>query len=223
MRRMLPGTLGSIRWLCSLAGALACAAGGVLWALSPLGVQLSEARFKTPDVFWKLFASVPLLLAVGLIGFYLWPQGRSGLLGRAGFYCALAGLVLILAGDVGMFFFGLDDVYIMTAPAYRTFRAGLLALAVGSLMFGTAALRAGTLPVSVAAPFVIGSLCSLAAFARDLGDAGAALWIAFGIGWAWLGLGLLIRVGSSWKGDLGKSAAAPADAAAGEPFGGGGA
>lgn len=222
MRKNPSRVSGGIRWLCLLASMLACASGGALWALSPLGVQLSEAKFKTPDVFWKLFPSVPLLLAVGLIGFYLWPQGRSGLLGRAGFYCALAGLVLILAGDVGMFFFGLDDVYIMTAPAYRAFRAGLLALAVGSLMFGTAALRAGTLPVSVAAPFVIGSLCGLAAFARDLGDAGAALWIAFGIGWAWLGLGLLIRVGSSRKGDLGKSAAASADAA-GEPFGGGGA
>jgi hypothetical protein len=29
--------------------------GGVLWALSPLGVHLSELRFHTPNVFWKLF------------------------------------------------------------------------------------------------------------------------------------------------------------------------
>lgn len=187
-------TSGGIRWLFSLVSTLACASGGTLWAISPLGIQLSEQKFKTPEVFWKLFPSVPLLLAVGLIGLHLWQEGRAGVLQRMGFYCALAGLALILAGDVSMFFFGLDDVYIMTAPAYRAFRAGLLVLAVGSLMLGTAALRSRTLPVLAVAPFVAGALCGLAAFARDLGGVGVALWIAFGVGWAWLGLGLLMKI-----------------------------
>ena len=34
--------------------ALAAVPGGALWALSPLGVRLSELKFKTPNVFWKL-------------------------------------------------------------------------------------------------------------------------------------------------------------------------
>ena len=62
-----------LRWAC-----LAClAGGGVLWALSPLGVGLSELKFKTPDVFWKLFASAPLLLGLGLPGLLLF-GGRRG-------------------------------------------------------------------------------------------------------------------------------------------------
>lgn len=191
-----------------------------MWALSPLGIQLSEQKFKTPDVFWKLFPSVPLLLAVGLIGLHLWQEERAGVLERTGFYCALAGLALILAGDMGMFFFGLDDAYIMTAPAYRAFRAGLLVLAVGSLVFGTAALRSRTLPILAAAPFVVGAFCGLVAFARDLGDVGAAFWIAFGAGWAWLGLGLLMKIGlpPSRKGNSRGSAATSAYEVPGESF-----
>src|SRR5918997_4987606 len=69
-----------LRW-----AGLLCAPGGVLWALSPVGVHLSELRFHTPNVFWKLFPSAPLLLLVGLIGLYAVSSGRSGWLEKAGF------------------------------------------------------------------------------------------------------------------------------------------
>ena len=177
-----------LRW-----AGLLCAPGGVLWALSPVGVHLSELRFHTPNVFWKLFPSAPLLLLVGLIGLHAVSSGRSGWLEKAGFILALMGLVLIVVGDVGEFWLGLDDVYIMTAPAYRAFRIGLVALAVGSLLFGVAAGRDGTLPAWGALPFAIGSLCGLASVVRDLGQFGAALWILFGLGWAWLGLALFVE------------------------------
>ena len=42
-----------IRWT-----GLLCVPGGMLWALSPLGVHLSELKFKTPDLFWKLFPTI---------------------------------------------------------------------------------------------------------------------------------------------------------------------
>ena len=166
--------------------------GGVLWALSPTGVQLSELMFHTPNVFWKLFPSAPLLLMIGLVGLHLRISGRSGWLERVGFLLGLLGLVFVLAGNVGQFWLGIDDVYLMTAPAYRAFRLGLLVLAAGAILFGLAAGRDGTLPVWGALPFAITALGGLVAFVSDLESFGTLLWIFFGFGWAWLGLALLL-------------------------------
>jgi hypothetical protein len=177
-----------LRW-----SGLLCVPGGVLWALSPWGVHLSELMFDTPNVFWKLFPSAPLLLIIGLVGLHALISGRSGGLERAGFYLALLGFLLILAGDVGGFWLRIDDVYPLTAPAYRTFRLGLLLLAAGSILFGVAAGRDRTLPVWGALPFAIGALCGLISVVRDLGSFGSALWIVFGVGWAWLGLCFLVE------------------------------
>ncbi len=164
--------------------------GGVLWALSPIGVSLSESLFHTPNVFWKLFPAAPLLILLGLMGLQLRQGRRSGLLEKAGFAVVALGLLLILVGDVGLYWLGIDDAYIMTAPAYRAFRLGLLVFAVGSILFGVAAPRDGALPAWGLLPFVLGALCGLVSFARDLGSFGAILWILFGLGWAWLGLSL---------------------------------
>ncbi len=179
-----------IRW----SWLLLCVLGGVLWALSPLGVYLSELEYQTPDVFWKLFPSAPLLLLVGLIGLHARLAGYSGRLGRTGFFVAVSGLVLILAGDIGEFWLGIDDAYLLMAPAYHVFRAGLIVLGVGSVLFGLGTLRAGALPSWGALPFVLGSVGALISFARDLGYMGATLWIAYGVGWTWLGLVPVLEV-----------------------------
>ena len=180
MRRLLTFIL---RW-----SGLLVVPGGVLWALSPVGVSLSNSLFHTPNVFWKLFPSAPLLILVGLVGLQFRQAGRSGLLEKIGFCVALLGLVLIVVGDVGLYWLGIDEAYIMTAPAYRALRLGLLVLAAGSILFAVAAPRDGALPTWGLLPFVVGSLCGLISFARDLGSFGAVLWILFGLGWAWLGL-----------------------------------
>ena len=114
MRRLLTFIL---RW-----SGLLVVPGGVLWALSPVGVSLSDSLFHTPNVFWKLFPSAPLLILLGLVGLQLRQAGRSELLEKVGFFLAALGLVLIVAGDVGLYWLGIDDDYIMTAPAYRAFR-----------------------------------------------------------------------------------------------------
>jgi hypothetical protein len=155
-------------------------------------VHLSEVKFHTPNVFWKRFFSAPLLMLVGLVGLQLRQAGRSGLLEKVGFFVAALGLVLIVAGDVGLYWLGIDDTYIMTAPAYRAFRLGLLVFGVGSILFAVFAPREGALPTWGLLPFVVGSLCGLISFATDLGSFGAVLWILFGFGWAWLGLSVLI-------------------------------
>ncbi len=166
--------------------------GGVLWALSPVGVSISETAFGTPNVFWKLFLSAPLLLLVGLVGVEIRQWAPSGPLQKIGFALALVGLVLVVVGDAGLYWLGLDDVYIMTAPAYRAFRLGLLLLGVGSILFGLVAPRSGVLPTWGLLPFVVGSLCGLVSFVVDLGSFGALLWMLFGLGWAWLGLSLAV-------------------------------
>ena len=49
---------------------------------------------------------------------------------KLGFFVAVVGLVLIIAGDIGLYWLGIDDRFIVTAPAYNAFRIGLLVLAV---------------------------------------------------------------------------------------------
>jgi hypothetical protein len=136
----------------------------VLWALSPLGIHISELKFHTPNIFWKLFPSALLLLLASLVGLYFLVSSRSGWLERLGFLLALLGLGLILIGDIGQFWLGLDERYIMTAPAHRAFRVGLVVFAVGSILLGVVAGRDRTLPVWGALPFAIGALCGLISF-----------------------------------------------------------
>ena len=170
-----------------------CAPGGVLWALTPLGIRLSEFKYKTPNVFWKLFPSAPLLLLIGVLGLYLWLSGRHGRLGKAGLLLAGIGLVMITCGDVGQFWLKLDNVYIMTAPANLTFRVGLLVLALGSIVFGAEGLRTRAIPLWAAIPFAVGSVGALVSFSEDLGTLGAALWVFYGVCWALLGIAFLVE------------------------------
>ncbi len=181
-------------------GALGCVAGGVLWALSPLGIHLSELKFKTPNFFWKLFPSAPLLLLLGLVGLYfLCQEGRAGTWVKAGLLVTLLGILLTVVGDVGQFWFGVDNAHIMTAPACRTFRVGLVILGVGSVLFGLFGARAKMLPVWGILPFAIASWAGLISFLRNLESLGAMLWIAFGAGWTCLGFALLIDLAVSFQ------------------------
>jgi len=170
----------------------------VLWALSPTGVYISNFAFHTPNVFWKMFWPAPLLILLGLVGLQLRQWGRSGLLEKLGFFVTILGLVMVIAGDIGLYWLGVDDVFIVTAPAYNTFRIGLLVVAVGSILFAVTSPRDGALPTWGLLPFVVGSLCGLISFSRDFGTFGAVLWILFGVGWAWLGLSFVVRGFSSF-------------------------
>jgi hypothetical protein len=182
-----------VRWSGTL-----CVPGGALWALSPTGVYISNFAFHTPNVFWKMFWPAPLLLLLGLIGLQLRQWERSGLLEKLGFFVAAVGLAMIIAGDIGLYWLGIDDKFIVTAPAYNTFRIGLIVLAAGSIFFAVTSPRDGALPSWGLLPFALGSLCGLISFSRDLGTFGAVLWILFGVGWAWLGLSLVVEGFSSF-------------------------
>jgi hypothetical protein len=181
--------IATLLWWASLACLIG---GGILWTLSPLGVELSGLKFKTPDVFWKLFPLSPALLFAGLIGLYLWRREGRSTAARIGLWAAFAGSALIVAGDVGLFHLSVDDTFIMAAPAYRAFRGGLVLLAAGALLFGAAETRSRGLPAWGGLPFVLSALAGLLAVARDLGPFGAALWAVFGAGWVWLAFALFV-------------------------------
>ncbi|MGH3087473.1 MAG: hypothetical protein ACRDSJ_09170 [Rubrobacteraceae bacterium] len=170
---------------------LLCIPAGVLWALSPLGVYLSDYAFKTPNVFWKLFPSAPLLMLAGLAGVYFFHARERDLLSALGFWTVAAGALLVIAGDVGKYYLAIDEVFIMSVPAYTAMRVGFVVLAIGSIVFGVGVSR--SLPVWGTLPFAIASLAGLISVWRDFGEFGAAMWIAFGIGWSWLGLALCVE------------------------------
>lgn len=186
--------------------ALACLiGGGILWTLSPMGIELSALKFKTPEVFWRLFPSAPLLLALGVSGLIFEREAGRGLWTRIWLLTTLAGLILVLGGAAGLFYLGVDDVFIISAPAYRAFRAGLAILAAGALLFSVAGTREGSLPVWGGLPFALSSLAGLLTVLRDLGSFGAALWSVFGAGWVWLGLALLVEAIRSYARAAGRT------------------
>lgn len=189
MRKLAARLFVFVAWL----AALACVPGGALWALSPIGVQLANERLTTgSDRFWQLFFSAPLLMLVGLLGLWWLGYVGSGWLARAGFVATGIGLLMVISGNVGQFWLGLDDIFTVAAPAYRTFRAGLLLTAAGAATFGITAFTNRTLPRWGALPFVIAAACGFVAFLNDFGTLGAGLWATFGAGWVWLGFSVFL-------------------------------
>lgn len=208
-KKLLAGTFAAAVWFASMF----TIPGGALWALTPMGVSLAEARLPSgPDGFWQLFASAPLLLIVGVVGLH-WrgltgPVTGSGWLRWASFLVALAGFAMVAAGNVGQFWLGVDDAFILTAPAYRAFRIGLFVAAAGMLLIGVSALRNHTMPSWTVPPFLMSALGGFLAFATDLGATGAILWALFGLGWVWLGVVVFFKdVLDLALGRAGKSAA----------------
>src|SRR3712207_6859235 len=64
-------------------------------------------------------------------------------------------------------FRSIDDIFIVTAPAYNAFRLGLLVLAVGSILYAVTSPRDGALPTWGLLPFVLGSMCGLISFRSE--------------------------------------------------------
>lgn len=188
-KKLLAVTFAAAVWFASMF----TIPGGALWALTPMGVSLAEARLPSgPDGFWQLFASAPLLMIVGVVGLH-W-RGLTGSVTGSGwlrwvaFLVALAGFAMVAAGNVGQFWLGVDDTFILTAPAYRAFRIGLFVAAAGMLLVGISALKDRTVPSWTIPPFLVGALGGFVAFTGDLGATGAMLWALFGLGWVWLGV-----------------------------------
>lgn len=185
-RKLLAGIFAAAVWFASMS----TIPGGMLWALTPMGVSLAESRLPSgPEGFWQLFASAPLLLFAGVAGLHLRRlTGRGGWLRWVSSIVALAGFLMVAAGNVGQFWLGLDDTFILAAPAYRAFRIGLFVAAAGMLLIGISVLKDRTIPSWTVPPFLVGALGGFVAFTVELGSTGAMLWALFGFSWAWLGV-----------------------------------
>lgn len=191
MRKLLTKAFAAAVWLASMF----VIPGGVLWALTPMGISLAEERLPGgSDGFWQLFAAAPLLLLIGVAGLHLRRlTGAGGWLRWAAALVALAGFALVAAGNVGQFWLGVDDSFILSAPAYRAFRLGLLVAAAGAVVLGVSALRGGTIPSWTVPPFLAAALGGFVGFVTDLGATGAMLWALFGLGWVWLGAVVFVQ------------------------------
>ncbi len=183
-----------IRW-----GGPAAMMGGLLFIVYAVGTSLipEDISESTGHALYHVLNAPPnAFLAVGIVGLYLYARrsGRFGKLGAVGFYIcavvfalgAVGGLAIIASETMlgGAFVSVLDAIHPM-----------VLLLMVGTILFGVATLRAGTLPRGGALMLVVVPLLMIASLFLLGGPewaftGGMAL---FGIGWAWLGYGLLSR------------------------------
>jgi hypothetical protein len=100
---------------------------------------------------------------------------------------------MVIVGNLGQFWLGIDERYLLTAPGHLIFKAGLLTLAVGSAIFAAIAARTRLLPLWGAYPLAAASAGSAFAFLYDLGSAGSSMWIFFGLSWSWVAISMLVQ------------------------------
>ena len=141
-----------IRW-----SGLSAMVGGVLWALWSAG-QLQGfggedgaggASFDPYVFFNRLLPLVILPVLMGFVGLHAAQRRSYGWLGAAGFAIVLVGFVLIVAGSVGEFWLFYDQPYGQPNgrdASWTLFLLGHPVLAVGTLLFGIATVRAGVFP-----------------------------------------------------------------------------
>ncbi len=184
-------------------GGLATLLGGVLFIVSAivhvfLEVRLDETQFENSPQGHAVYHALNLppyaLLAAGIVGLHLRQGRRFGRLGKVGgFYLGfiafaltaiLALGIVLVEGALGTAVPALDFIHFLVLPA-----------ALGSLLFGIAALRADLLPRGGASLLSIAALVLLGAILVDIQNPWlhSALLTLFGAGWSWLGYDLRSR------------------------------
>lgn len=183
-------------------GGLAAVLGGLLFVASFAAFMLMEGGPLEGTFLaqhWgEQVLSVPMnaLLALGVVGLYGYQAGRLGKPGKVGSYVAVAGFALAALGGLATFAFELG-VGEGSTPMWLdmiTHPLAMLLMVLGSMVFGVATYRAALLPRGGALLVVIGPLVLLGLLFGGIENAlllaPAAL---FGLGWAWLGYGLVSR------------------------------
>ncbi len=180
---------GLIRW-----GGLVAVLGGALWALWYLGASL--VGDEGYQAYNRLMPVVLVLLAVGLLAFHTAQKGSHGLVGRAGLVVALAGLTVMIAGNVAEFWAFSEEAYgpsTLRDSAWMLFGLGMVAFYVGTVLFGIGTLRARALPrlgallllIWLPLGFVISSMLQLVGVPEGLAFSGMTGLL--GAGWMVLG------------------------------------
>lgn len=188
-----------IRW-----AAPAAIAGGLLWALFPLGIVFVSTDGKEPGTAAYLAAAslgwlmgvIPLLLMLaGLAAMHSLNRSSYGRFGTAGFYVSFGALSLMFAGN-GTEVASLTFTGSESSAGHYMFLIGFLLLLIGSVSLGIALVRVrrglasrigglllvGLLPLGIVLAVVLGT----AAPETDLGF-WAAITMPYGIAWVLLG------------------------------------
>jgi hypothetical protein len=142
-----------VRW-----SGLAAMVGSVLWVLWA-GGQLQGFGGPSAYLFFnRLLPFVLLPVVLGFIGLHAAQRRSCGQLGTAGFVMVLVGFMLIIAGSVAEFWVFSDQPYGLPNgrdASYTLFLLGHPVLAVGTLLFGIATVRAKVFPRDVAMLFAV--------------------------------------------------------------------
>ena len=200
-----------IRW-----GGLAAIAGGLLWALFPLGsvlVSFEETPPGTPahlaaaSVYWLMAVVSLLLLILGLVSLHSLHKRAYGRLGNAGFFVSLAALSSMFVGN-GWELASLTFRDSESDVGHSVFLIGFLILLVGSAIVGFAIRRVrhdvasrlgyllliGALPLGILLAVVLGAVSP----GTDLGF-WAAITVPYGLAWTLLGYALVSEGSASSK------------------------
>jgi len=170
-----------LRW-----SGLAAMLGGVLWPLWA-GVEQSvewgqpgSTAYEHYELINRLLPIALLLVVAGFIGLHAAQRSRYGRIGTVGFATVLVGLVLITAGSVGEFWVFSDESYVGAGrnASWMLFLLGHPVLAIGTLLFGIASVRAKVFPWVAAISFAVMGVGVIVPFF------GAFI---FGIPFVWLG------------------------------------
>jgi hypothetical protein len=185
------GSSNLIRW-----GGPAAVLAGALFIVEALVVPfIGDSHWG----FHALDAPPHALLAVGLIGLYLWQtrQGRFGWLGTIGFILIVTACVVIALGGFAIVF--VDGVLKAPVGVLDAIHPVELLLLIGSVLFGMATMRENVLPSRAALLIIIGALGFFGiAFAGVGPEWLISVAVAIlGAGWAWLGYALWSESGES--------------------------
>jgi hypothetical protein len=170
------GSSALVRW-----GALALIAGGVVWVLLGLSNVFGYLQAITGREDIVLLAAALVLTAAGLVGLHALQKASYGLLGRAGFYIALASIAARILRDV-LFLAGSQALQWIVWPS-------VLCLLVGLVAYGVATWRARVLPRWYGLALIVSMPVSLplrtygtALFGLIIVVLGCALWLLMDTG-----------------------------------------
>jgi drug/metabolite transporter (DMT)-like permease len=128
--------------------------GGVLWALWTVGFDFvgygepGTPAYERYEAYNRLLPLALLPVMVGFLGLHAAQRRSYGRLGTAGFVMALLGLALAVAGSVGEFWVFTTQPYGESNgrdASWTIYLLGHLVLAMGSVFFGIATVRAKVL------------------------------------------------------------------------------
>jgi hypothetical protein len=178
-------------------GGWAAIAGGLLWFI---GLAAASANDADDDGIWSLLllAGTAALL-VALVGLSAFQARRNPRLVWAAFILPAVGAVVSIVGIIAMAVAG-DRPFLGDLSPWYVWVFGMLAMFIGSALFGIATLRTGTLSRTGAVMLAVGSLVLVPVMAGISGGivpeqvgmiVTAVTFLAFAGGWVVLGVSAL--------------------------------